>query len=196
MRGQFPEGVPSVSPVLRRAAQVPAVLQRAVFGPAAPTAGPAVSLDSVVSRREVGSWLEPQRPSSGAPAAYPGERLGRPAEGPRSLASFGRRLAGLAVDWVVALLIAGGLLRNVPVGQFGPLLVLLVENVVLVGTAGATLGHRLFGMRVEALDGTAPGPVRALIRSVLLCLAIPPLVWDADQRGLHDRWAGTLVTRT
>jgi uncharacterized RDD family membrane protein YckC len=144
----------------------------------------------------VGSWLEPRRPSPGAPEAYPGERLGRPAEGPRSLAGFGRRLVALFVDWVMALLIAGWLLRNVPVGQFGPLLVLLVENVVLVGTAGATLGHRLLGMRVEALDGSAPGLGRALLRSVLLCLAIPPLVWDADQRGLHDRWAGTLVART
>ena len=65
-----------------------------------------------------------------------------------------------------------------------------------MGTAGATLGHRLLGMRVETLDGTAPGFARALIRSVLLCLAIPPLVWDADQRGLHDRWAATLVART
>jgi RDD family protein len=195
MRGQFPEGVPSVSPVLRRARQVPVVLH-GPSGPIAPPAGSAVNLGSVVSRRELGSWLEPQRPPPGSAAAYPGERLGRPADGPRSLAGFGRRLVALVVDWVVALLIAGGLLRNVPVGQFGPLLVLLVENVVLVGTAGATLGHRLLGMRVEALDGTAPGPGRALIRSVLLCLAIPPLVWDADHRGLHDRWAGTLVART
>jgi uncharacterized RDD family membrane protein YckC len=148
----------------------------------------------VPSRRDLGSWLEPRRPASGAPAAYPGERLGRPEDGPRSLGSFGRRLVALVVDWVIALLIAGWLLRGL--GQFGPLLVLLVENVVLVGTAGATLGHRLLGMRVEALDGTAPGLLRALIRSVLLCLAIPPLVWDADHRGLHDRWAGTVVVRT
>ena len=146
------------------------------------------------SRRDLGSWLEPRRPASGAPAAYPGERLGRPADGPRSLGSFGRRLVALVVDWGVALLIAGWLLRGL--GQFGPLLVLLVENVVLVGTAGATIGHRLLGLRVEALDGGAPGPLRALLRSVLLCLAIPPLVWDADHRGLHDRWAGTLVART
>ena len=146
------------------------------------------------SRRDLGSWLEPRRPASGAPAAYPGERLGRPADGPRSLGSFGRRLVALVVDWGVALLIAGWLLRGL--GQFGPLLVLLVENVVLVGTAGATLGHRLLGLRVETVEGGAPGPVKALVRSVLLCLAIPPLVWDADQRGLHDRWAGTLVART
>lgn len=147
----------------------------------------------MASRRDLGSWLEPRRPESGAAAAYPGQRLGRPADGPRSLGSFGRRLVALVVDWVVALLIAGWLLRGL--GQFGPLLVLLVENVVLVGTAGATLGHRLLGLRVETVEGGAPGPVKALVRSVLLCLAIPPLVWDADQRGLHDRWAGTLVAR-
>ena len=141
-------------------------------------------------------WLEPRLPASGAPAAYPGERLGRPADGPRSLGSFGRRLVALVVDWVLALLIAGWLLRSAGLGQFGPLLVLLVENVVLVGTAGATIGHRLLGLRVETVDDTAPGPVKALVRSVLLCLAIPPLVWDADHRGLHDRWAGTLVART
>ena len=148
------------------------------------------------SRRELGSWLEPRLPASGAPAAYPGERLGRPADGPRSLGSFGRRLVALVVDWVHALLIAGWLLRSAGLGQVGPLLVLLVENVVLVGTAGATIGHRLLGLRVETVDGTAPGPVKGLVRSVLLCLAIPPLVWDADHRGLHDRWAGTLVART
>jgi uncharacterized RDD family membrane protein YckC len=51
-------------------------------------------------------------------------------------------------------------------------------------------------MRVERADGGAPGFVAALIRSVLLCLALPPLIWDADQRGLHDRWAGTVVVRT
>src|SRR3954447_25023978 len=111
----------------------------------------------MVDRRGLGSWLEPLRPASGDAAAYPGERLGRPEDGPRSLASFGRRLVALVVDWAVALLVAGGLLRHVPVGQFGPLLVLLVENVVLVGTAGATLGHRLLGLRIERLDGSAPG---------------------------------------
>jgi uncharacterized RDD family membrane protein YckC len=144
----------------------------------------------------VGSWLEPRRSASGDGAAYPGARLGRPADGPRSLAGFGRRLAAIAVDWVLCLLVAGWLLRHAGLGQFGPLLVLLVENVLLVGTAGATLGHRLFRMRVETVPGAAPGLRRALVRSALLCLAVPPLVWDADRRGFHDRAAGTLVART
>ncbi len=90
----------------------------------------------------------------------------------------------------------GWLLRHTGLGQFGPLLVLLVENVLLVGTVGATIGHRALGLRVEPVDGAAAGFRRAVVRSVLLCLAVPPLIWDADQRGLHDRAAGTLVART
>jgi uncharacterized RDD family membrane protein YckC len=150
----------------------------------------------VVNRRDVGSWLEPRRPASGEPEAYPGARLGRPSDGPRSLAGFGRRVAALFVDWIGCLLIANGLLRGLHLGPLGPVLVLFVENAVLVGTLGATLGHRLFGMRVETVPGAAPGVGRAAIRSLLLCLAIPPLLWDADQRGLHDRLAGTVIART
>jgi uncharacterized RDD family membrane protein YckC len=140
--------------------------------------------------------VEPRPRASGTAEAYPGARLGRPADGPRSLASVGRRLVAIAVDWVLCLLIAGWLLRHTGLGQFGPLLVLFVENVLLVGTAGATVGHRLLGIHVETVPGAAPGLRRALVRSLLLCLAVPPLVWDADHRGLHDRAAGTLVARS
>jgi len=149
----------------------------------------------MVTRRDAGSWLEPRLPASGDAPTQPGERLGRPADGPRSIAAFGRRLLGLFVDWILCLIIANGLLRGAHLGQLGPVHVLLVENLLMVGTIGSTVGHRLFGMRVETLAGTAPGLGRAAIRSLLLCLAIPPLLWDADQRGLHDRLAGTVIAR-
>ncbi len=151
----------------------------------------------MVGRRDVGSWLE--GPGGAAPRggrAYPGGRLGRPAAGQGSVGSFPRRLAGLAIDWVLCVLIAQGLLASVGPREVMALVVLLAENVLLVGTAGATLGHRLVWLRVETVDGGPPGPVRALARGVLLVLAVPPLIWDADQRGLHDKAAGTVVART
>ena len=39
------------------------------------------------------------------------------------------------------------------------------------------------------------GPLRALVRTALLCLVIPAVVWGPDGRGLHDVVAGTTITR-
>jgi uncharacterized RDD family membrane protein YckC len=73
--------------------------------------------------------------------------------------------------------------------------VLVVVNVMLVGTAGATAGQRLVGIQVERLDGGRPGLMKALIRAVLLGLGIPALTfaWERDRRGLHDLASQTLV---
>jgi len=150
----------------------------------------------VIGRRELASWLEGPNAASDAPNRYPGERLGRPERGPGSLGRPGRRLLGIVIDWALALLIANALLRPLGLGAMAPLLVLWLEHSLLVGTAGATIGHRLVGVRVECLDGRRPGLGQGLIRSLLLVLAVPALVWDSDQRGLHDKAAGTLVART
>jgi uncharacterized RDD family membrane protein YckC len=134
-------------------------------------------------RRGLGGWLE------GATATP---------DGPDTAAtrvSLVRRAVGLAVDWAFALLIANGLMRSWGLGQFAPLLVLLSFHVLLVGTAGYTAGHWSVGLTVRTLDGRLPGPVRALVRGLLLCLAVPPLITGRDGRGLHDRAAGTHVVR-
>jgi uncharacterized RDD family membrane protein YckC len=153
----------------------------------------------VVGRRDVFSWLDgPGRLTQAQPGgdqAYPGERLGRPADGPGSVARFGRRLSGVLIDWVIALLIANALLQPLHWGSFAPLAVFFVEHALLVGTVGTTIGHRLVGIRVERLSGGLPGPLKGVVRGLLLCLCLPPLIWDADQRGLHDRYLGTLVVR-
>jgi len=33
------------------------------------------------------------------------------------------------------------------------------------------------------------------VRTLLVCAFVPALVMDADQRGLHDRVAGTVLVR-
>ena len=39
------------------------------------------------------------------------------------------------------------------------------------------------------------GPLPALVRTALLCLVLPAVVYDRDQRGLHDRAAATVLVR-
>lgn len=123
---------------------------------------------------------------------WPGRWLGRPREGAGSIARPGRRLLAVLVDWLLAMLVSQAFFGGDP---WATLLVFGVVQVLLVGTVGFAVGHALLGMRVERVDGAWAGPGRALIRGVLLCLAVPPLIWDRDQRGLHDRAAGTVLVR-
>lgn len=140
-------------------------------------------------------------PEAAAPTddfRYPGNRLGLPEDGPGSVAGWGRRLVALFVDWTIAGLIASLVVQR-PMWAGGndlslaQLLTFCLMNTVLVGMLGATIGHRLFGLRVDRVGGGMVGLRRALLRSVLIALLIPPVVYDRDRRGLHDKAAGTVV---
>ncbi|MFD5542026.1 RDD family protein [Streptomyces sp. NPDC127079] len=152
------------------------------------------------NRRAVGSWLSGPRAAleeAGAEFGYRGEQLGLPEHGPGSVARPGRRLGALLVDWGLCVLIAYGLITKgySPATSNWALLVFLVLGVLTVGTVGFTPGKRLFGLRVVGVETGRVQPLRALARTVLLCLAIPALVWDRDGRGLHDRLAKTVEVR-
>ncbi|GGC94299.1 RDD family protein [Tersicoccus solisilvae] len=142
----------------------------------------------MVERRDIGSWLEgPPRPST-----FPGHQLGAPERGPGSVARLGRRIVALFIDWGLCYLIAAAFAG----GQNAVILAIFaVEQVLLLGTAGFAVGHRLLGIRLQRLDGTAPGLARAALRTVMLLLVVPALINDQDQRGLHDRAAGTILVR-
>lgn len=147
----------------------------------------------MVDRKDVGSWLEgPGGRRPGQEQAYAGERLGLPEHGPGSVASFGRRLAAVTVDWLASVLVA----RVFSDDPWLPLLVFVVESLLLLSTLGATFGMKLLGLRVVRLGspGLVP-PLRALMRTLLLALVIPATIWDRDGRGLHDKAAGTVVVR-
>lgn len=122
-----------------------------------------------------------------------------PERGPGSLARFGRRLVAVAIDWAICDVIAFGLLHyrlgEGGNGPFKPLAVFVVMNLLLVGTLGSTIGHRLLGLRVVRLGGASAGPGPAAIRTLLLVLVIPALIWDRDTRGFHDKLAGTVLIR-
>ncbi|MFJ5223842.1 RDD family protein [Streptomyces sp. NPDC088400] len=152
------------------------------------------------NRQAIGSWLSGPRAaaeSMGVDFGYRGQRLGLPEQGPGSVAPLGRRVGALFVDWALCMLIAYGLLAGRDGQTTGnwALGVLLVLSLLTVGTVGFTPGKRLFGLRVIAENGGRLGFGRVLVRTVLLCLAIPALVWDRDRRGLHDRLARAVQVR-
>jgi uncharacterized RDD family membrane protein YckC len=134
---------------------------------------------------------------------YRGERLGLPEDGPGSIASIGRRLGAVCVDWILSYLIARGILGGDSTRISGQLLVLAVfaaENLVLLSTLGYTVGKRITGVRILSLrpGGLRPGlptPLDVVVRTVLLCLVVPAVIYDRDTRGLHDRAARTAAVR-
>ena len=55
----------------------------------------------------------------------------------------------------------------------------------------------LFGLRVIRVDRDRQpvDPWRAVLRTFLLLLLVPAVIWDQDGRGLHDRLTDTAVVR-
>ncbi|MFJ8583442.1 RDD family protein [Streptomyces sp. NPDC093595] len=152
------------------------------------------------NRQAIGSWLSGPRAAAedmGVDFGYRGERLGLPQEGPGSIAPLGRRFGALFIDWTLCVVIAYGLIARGDQTAAGnwAVVVLLVLSVLTVGTVGSTPGKRILGLRVISVDGERLGFVRVVVRSALLCLAIPALVWDRDGRGLHDRLARAVQVR-
>ncbi|MBS0024788.1 RDD family protein [Microbacterium paraoxydans] len=134
---------------------------------------------------------------------YPGERLGLPESGTGSIARPGRRIGALVIDYAAATIIATGFLgfnqfalpSEAGLTQFAPLLVFAILQILFIPTAGGSPGHRILGMRLVRLDGAWVGLWRPVVRTLLLLLVIPAVVWDPDQRGLHDKAVGTVLIR-
>ncbi len=123
---------------------------------------------------------------------YPGERLGLPREGRGSIARLGRRIGALVIDYGAAYLISG-------FWGWDPLAILAIFTIiqiVFIPTLQGSPGHRLFGLRMARVDGAWVGLWRPIVRSLLLVFVIPAVIWDADQRGLHDKAAGTILVRS
>lgn len=139
------------------------------------------------------TWLSGPQPSDGADQEFPGQRLGLPAEGPGSAATFLARAAALLVDWLPCLVVARLVTDN---PSSSTLALFAALTVLTVGTLGRSPGHAALGLRVAPLSGGRPAFGAAAVRTVLLCLVVPPLITDSDGRGLHDRVTGTIVLRT
>ena len=131
---------------------------------------------------------------------YAGQRLGLPARGPGAVAGWGRRVAALVVDWLASLLVAGAIAGPGVTSSQGweawlPMLVFLVEAGFLTALLGGSFGQLVLRVVVVRVDNRPVSLLRALGRTLLICLVVPPLVFDRDRRGLHDLLARTVTLR-
>lgn len=125
-------------------------------------------------------------------ANWPGRGLGLPESGPRSIARLGRRIAALVIDWGTAVLLSVAFFSY---DALATLAIFAVAQVVFILTINASPGHLVLGMRVVPVSGGYLGIWRPFARTALLCLVIPAVIWDRDQRGMHDRLAQTVLVR-
>lgn len=136
-----------------------------------------------------------------APQTYRGKTIGLPPAGAGSLTTTGPRLGAYIVDAVAsailaALFVHGGSGAAGKLPGLWSLIPFALDYLVGVLVAGRTLGMYLFGLRLIRVDRTAAiGPRRIVIRTILLLLLVPALVFDRDGRGLHDRLTDSAVVR-
>jgi uncharacterized RDD family membrane protein YckC len=130
--------------------------------------------------------------------AYAGQRLGFPEHGRGSVAGWGRRILALFVDWFASMLVAAtfagpAVLSSRGWESWAPMLVFLVEASVLTPLVGGSFGQLVTRLAVVRVDGRPLNLLLALARTFLICLVVPPLIFNRDQRGLHDLVAGTVT---
>ncbi len=114
--------------------------------------------------------------------------------------SLGRRLAAITLDWLACYAIVAALSGGI--GQMEPnkspitLGLFFVEVWVLTSLIGASLGQKIFGLRVVRFaDGSAITPIQALLRTFFLVLVVTAVTYDENGRGIHERISGTVLTR-
>lgn len=150
---------------------------------------------------EKSTWLNgpsiPNDYAGGMAPRWPGEFLGLPKNGAGSLASIMRRVGGIAFDWFICLFLATIIERlwHFAGVSTTTLLLFFVLGVVSVSLFARTPGQSIMRMGVARLDkpGTRVAFWQALVRTLLTVFIFPPVIVDADGRGMHDRATGTAV---
>lgn len=145
----------------------------------------------MINRDDVGSWLNGP-PSALPEGSWPGERLGLPEDGPGSIAPIWRRIVSLFIDFTLCRLISLAFFDDSGLWTIG---MFAVENFILQATLGYTIGQRLMGVRLISSTRTRPTALLLVPRVILLCLVIPAVIFNRDQRGLHDLVSNTAVVR-
>ena len=111
-----------------------------------------------------------------------------------------KRIIALIFDWGAAILVVQVIPNGPDYGtQSNSLLTLIVfatEVTLFTWMMGSSFGQRIVGLRViDFYSDSNPTFVQSLFRTFLIVVLVPPLLADAEGRGLHDRLAKTKIIK-
>jgi uncharacterized RDD family membrane protein YckC len=102
----------------------------------------------------------------------------------------------IALDWLAALFLA----RLIPGMEyasgdyaFATLAIFALEIIVFTWLTGSSFGQRIMGIAVVSQAGGRLSLWRIVVRTALICIVIPALVYDSQRRGLQDLAVGSKV---
>ena len=101
-------------------------------------------------------------------------------------------MAAIAIDWAIAVVLSAAFFSYEPLATLAIFVGLQVLMTVIVN---ASIGHALLGLRVVPMEGGLLGVWRPVVRALLIALVVPAIVWDDNNRGLHDRLSRTILLR-
>ncbi len=112
-------------------------------------------------------------------------------------AGLGRRVLAILIDWVASLLVVRLIFPDMQYpgndSAVAILGVFYLEVTLFTWLIGSSFGQRIVGLAVIREAGGRLGLPAIALRTFLICLVIPALVYDSQGRGLHDRAAGSRV---
>ncbi|MGA1669936.1 MAG: RDD family protein [Candidatus Nanopelagicaceae bacterium] len=112
------------------------------------------------------------------------------------LAGMGRRFIAITLDWLMSWAFGSLVFEQSEGRAFWIPAVFFVEIVLFTWLTGSSAGQRMVGLTVRGYPDLAPlSLVKVIIRTTLILLVIPAVVFDSDGRGLHDRIASSAVFR-
>lgn len=110
------------------------------------------------------------------------------------VARAGRRFLALTIDWLMSWAVGSIFFEQNQGRPFWIALVFFLQIFILTSTTGASAGQRLLKLRVLRYPELEPLGIGAtLLRTLLILLVIPAVVYDNEGRGLHDRIVGSAV---
>ncbi len=108
-------------------------------------------------------------------------------------------MLALVIDWFASWAVAAFVVSTWGLGDawgdWLPLLVFWLESSLGVALAAGSFGQLAVRIAVRRADGRPLDPAGAFLRQLLICLVVPAVIYNRDNRCLHDLAVRSVVVR-